>query len=91
MALDYYYDAPEGRVSGALADADLALCVPAFTILEKKTGVFIDPYGDTRLYPDHARIVLAALPDANAEGILAFRRNLESAVQNRSVIHFLGD
>ncbi|SNZ19418.1 hypothetical protein [Cohaesibacter gelatinilyticus] len=42
-----------------LDDAEFDSVAPAFDVLREKTGVYIDPYGYSRLSPDHAAIVLA--------------------------------
>jgi hypothetical protein len=35
----------------------------AFLYLKEKTGIYIDPYGKTRIYPDHQRILIHYLLD----------------------------
>jgi len=36
-----------------------------FFILEKKTGIRFDPYGDTYLHPDHAKLMLSIMERAS--------------------------
>ena len=38
-----------------------------FSILEKKTGIRFDPYGDTYLHPDHARLMLSIMERASQD------------------------
>ena len=91
MALDYYATTPDGEIRGSLTDAAVALCLPAFVALAKQTGVSPDPYGDTRLYPDHAHLLLESLPGTCPAALTSFRRHLLLAVEHYAVIHFSGD
>lgn len=44
-----------------LSDADVARVHDAFARLREKTGVYIDPYGRTRIYPEHQKILITLL------------------------------
>jgi len=69
-----------------LNDDDFAKLSLAFTNLEKKSGVFIDPYADTRLSPDHAAILLS-----NIKSNKALMDMLKVSVSNSKWILVIGD
>ena len=51
---------------------DAILLEDGFNYLKSKTGGYIDPYGDTYLYPDHQQILLDFWKDSNSEEIKCF-------------------
>lgn len=55
MGLEYNWtDAKPDEHDNSLPYEDWEIIEPAIETLETKTGVFIDPYSDTRLSDDHA-------------------------------------
>lgn len=69
---------------------DIKKLEKVFTVLEKKSGLIIDPYGKSKISPDHSKILL--------EGIFAqkvdfpeFVRILKYSVKNSEWIHTDGD
>ena len=91
MGLDYSATLPDRPLFGIIDDKELRFALPAFALLQEKTGIDIDPYGKSRLYPDHARLVLAALADSPQPVLREFRQVLQAAIDNNVVLHFCGD
>ena len=63
----------------------------AFSHLKKKTGVFIDPYGDTRIYPDHQRIVIDFLASNKDKTAIKLRDFFKTASDKDEVLFASGD
>lgn len=91
MALDYSASTPHGLLAGAIDEAELPYVLPAFDLLTEKTGVSIDPFGSSRLDPDHARLLLEILPEVRQPGLQCFRQALQAAIDHNVVLHFSGD
>lgn len=51
-----------------LSDHDLSELDQELVFLRSKTGVWLDPYSDTRLAPDHAKILVDAIRSAQHKG-----------------------
>ena len=51
-----------------LDDDDWAKLDQELAFLKSKTGVFLYPYSDTRLAPDHARLLVDAIRSAQHKG-----------------------
>lgn len=62
-----------------------------FTFLKSKTGVYVDPYGDTRLYPAHQKILADYWAQSNDSEILNFRNYLLEAISGAHPLLFVGD
>ncbi|OCG19405.1 hypothetical protein A9G29_03295 [Gilliamella sp. Fer2-1] len=65
--LDFSYlsDQDGSKSSLVLNDKKAQLLDHAFTYLRQKTGIMIDPYGQTRIYPDHQKILINLLHQHN--------------------------
>jgi hypothetical protein len=72
-------DFPDARISATMKSA--------VERLQSETGVLLDPYGTTVLYPDHMKLLLAGLGPADKE----FRTILESAIASDTALVFEGD
>ncbi|WP_336282325.1 hypothetical protein [Cronobacter dublinensis] len=73
-----------GRVVRKLEDA--------FLFLKEKTGVYVDPYGKTRIYPEHQKILIKYLKSKNKDDdITAFVAFLSSSMSQDEVIIADGD
>ena len=70
---------------------DFSLFKPGFEFLRSKTGVEIDEYGDTRLYPDHQRLLLDYWKDDLNLSVRKFAAFLTLAVNDNEVLLFIGD
>ena len=51
-----------------LSDDDLSKLDQERAFLRSKTGVWLDPYSDTRLAPDHAKLLAGAIRSAQHKG-----------------------
>ncbi|BDR57662.1 hypothetical protein [Xylocopilactobacillus apicola] len=69
--LDFSYlsDTDGSKPSLALKDKTIQLLEDAFLDLKEKTGIYIDPYGKTRIYPAYQKILLDYLSDNKDEEI----------------------
>ncbi len=79
-----------------LDDSALISLEDAFNYLEKKTGVLIDKYGDSRIYCDHLRVIGSFLINADKKkgtdrSISGFKKFLAVAIEERLDLLFVGD
>jgi hypothetical protein len=51
-----------------LSDDDWSQLDQELVLLSSKTGVWLDPYSDTRLAPDHAKLLVDAIRSAQHKG-----------------------
>lgn len=70
---------------------NFALFAEGFNHLRAKTGVFIDPYGDSRLYPDHQRLLAAFWHKSKEPEIQAFLAYMTQSIQDDYTLLFIGD
>ncbi|MDK1227720.1 hypothetical protein [Cronobacter turicensis] len=60
--------------------------------LKEKTGVYVDPYGKTRIYPEHQKILIKYLESKSKDGdVAAFVEFLLSSISQDEVIIADGD
>ncbi|WP_158534271.1 hypothetical protein [Paracidovorax avenae] len=59
--------------------------------LQKKTGVFIDPYGKCKIYPDHLKIIIGTLEGNRIDVVSRFVDFLKEAVNQQEVLTADGD
>jgi hypothetical protein len=74
-------------------DLYTALTSP-FTTLEKKTGIFIDPYGNARLTHQHAALLLKIINEEVANkpiAVTAFTNFLEQMIKEQMDVMLIGD
>lgn len=85
----------KGRTEVILDDEVMKIINPAVIELEAKTGIFLDPYSDTRISPDHAQILIKKIENLeykNKNSILEkFIEILNTSVKNGRWILALGD
>jgi len=67
MALDFYFLGDPALVA-SVNDSQLQAISPALEKLTKSTGVFIDPYGTTRISPVHAEALVGYLESLEGVG-----------------------
>ncbi|MCZ5215761.1 hypothetical protein ACBQ92_16270 [Escherichia fergusonii] len=93
MMLDvsYFSDKCGCEPSIQLKDKTISMLDDAFIYLRSKTGVYIDCYGKTILYPEHQKIVIDYLRDNNNEEFVKFIRFLLTASKSHEVVIFDGD
>ncbi len=86
--LDFLYIAPpsENACRFSIADSEVSLFDAAFRFLEKKSGIYIDPYGTNRIYPDHQKVLLDFLAGETHETVRHFLVFLEKAFSSRATV-----
>jgi hypothetical protein len=90
--LNFYYLGSGGSQPSYDMDYKVFLKVEeAISYLKAKTGVYIDPYGTTRVYPDHLRILINFLKDSKDKDIIEFLKFLNLACIEDEVVMALGD
>ncbi|WP_041411680.1 hypothetical protein [Serratia sp. FGI94] len=91
--LDLYYlsDSDGTKPSLILTDKVLRKIEASFLKLKNKTGVYIDPYGKTRVYPEHQKILIDDLSDFKDEDVVSLVNYLIEARNDNEVIIADGD
>ena len=76
-----------------LSDDDLSKLDQERAYLRSKTGVWLDPYSDTRLAPDHAKLLVNAIRSARHKGdnIDRLARALDQSVAMDRWLMAIGD
>ncbi|CAN7171874.1 hypothetical protein LJR129_000290 [Acidovorax sp. LjRoot129] len=74
-----------------MKDSDIRLFEHAFEELQKKTGVFIDPYGKCKIYPDHLKIIQKALENSKSDVASRFSKFLDEVIFQGEVLTADGD
>ncbi|MDX5631119.1 MULTISPECIES: hypothetical protein [unclassified Brenneria] len=91
LDLSYLSDNDGTKPSLMLNDKIVRKAGSSFLHLKNKTGVYVDPYGKTRIYPDHQKILIDSLADFKDKEIVAFIEYLNEAMKNDEVIIADGD
>ncbi|WP_208942316.1 hypothetical protein [Paracidovorax avenae] len=93
MALDFYFFSGKTKKNESfrIKGSELHLFESSFLDLQKKTGVFIDPYGKCKIYPDHLKIIINALEGNRIDVVSRFVDFLKEAVNQREVLTADGD
>ncbi|AWQ48547.1 hypothetical protein WCU37_15320 [Serratia marcescens] len=91
--LDFSYlsDTDGSKPSVILNDKKVQLIESSLLYLKGKTGVYVDPYGKTRIYPDHQKILISHLLDNKDEDIKKLVSLFIEAVSLDEVIIADGD
>ena len=92
--LDFVWlDARQSACIAQLNEHDVSELQQELFILRSKTGVHIDPYSDTRLAPDHARLLSEAIRSSGRESpnIQRFLEALDESVRSDRWILAVGD
>lgn len=75
-----------------LSTSDIHLLEKELFLLKEKTGIYIDPYGTTRLYPDHGKILLNAIEHRkNVKNIISLMKIIQDFIEKDEVLIFEGD
>lgn len=87
--LRLFYPSASGTKEFSL-DADDPCIASMLEHLRDKTGVYLDPYADSRLYPAHQALCIAFLRGQSAahSDFIAF---LQEAAALDEVVHCIGD
>jgi hypothetical protein len=79
-----------------LEDEDMATLSQVFNELDKKTGVTVDPYSNTRLYVDHLSLLSKLITEQLRNGhpnkrLKAFKDFLDKMIPEGEALCFQGD
>lgn len=68
MSIDFtWLDKQNGPDKVTLTDSSFKRIEKALNKLKEKTGLFVDPYSDTRISPDHAQLLQTLIIDSCSE------------------------
>lgn len=95
MGLDIYYisDRKRGNCLITLSRSDLVFLEKSIFSLKEKTGVYIDAYGTTKLYPDHGKILLSSINclKVSNKNIEDFLRIIQLSIEKDEILILEGD
>ncbi|NUF78635.1 hypothetical protein GY065_06875 [Snodgrassella sp. ESL0323] len=91
LNFSYLSDTDGSKPSLLLSDKNIESLNDAFFYLEKKTGIYIDPYGTTKVHPDHQKILINYLSNNKDNEIKKLLAYLREAVSQDEVILADGD
>lgn len=91
LDISYLSDAQGRKPSFIIHDREFKLFESAFWALKQKTGVYIDPYGKTRVYPGHQKILVAFLRGVSDEKVVSFVSFLGASFEEDEVLIAYGD
>lgn len=91
LYLSYISDTDGGKPSLLLSDKSVELLGDALFYLEEKTGIYINPYGTTKVYPDHQKILINYLSNNKDDEIKKLLAYFREAVSQDEIILADGD
>ena len=91
LYLSYISDTDGGKPSLLLSDKIVKLLDDALFYLEEKTGIYIDLYGTTKVYPDHQKILIKYLSNNKDDEIKKLLAYFREAVSQDEIILADGD
>ncbi|MFQ1012472.1 hypothetical protein ACFX2U_06370 [Gilliamella apicola] len=91
LYLSYISDTDGSKPSLFLSDKSVKLLDDALFYLEEKTGIYIDPYGTTKVYPDHQKILIKYLSNNKDDEIKKLLAYFREAVSQDEIILADGD
>ena len=91
MALDFCFSEENKKDEFSIKDNELPLFEPSFYDLRDKTGIFIDPYGRTKIYPDHQKILVKFLEKNNNRRVADFITFLKKSIAHEALLLADGD
>ena len=91
LNFSYLSDTDGSKPSLLLSDKSIELLNDALFYLEKKTGIYIDPYGTSKVYPGHQKILIDYLSNNKDNEIKKILAYLREAVSQDEVILADGD
>ena len=91
LNFSYLSNTDGSKPSLLLSDKSVELLNDALFYLEKKTGIYIDPYGTTKVYPDHQKILINYLSNNKDNEIKKLLAYFRKAVSQDEVILADGD
>lgn len=91
LDISYLSDDQGDKPSFMIHDRDFKFFEPAFLDLKQKTGVYIDPYGKTRVYPEHQRMLINFLTKDSEDKVVGFVCFLRGSAEEGEVLMADGD
>jgi hypothetical protein len=91
LNISYLSDGKGNRPSFAIHYNEINLFEEAFLKLKQKTGVYVDHFGKTRIYPDHQKILINSLLKRDERRIIEFIKFLETSCKDGEVLIADGD
>lgn len=91
LYLSYISDTDGVKPSLLLSDKIVKLLDDALFYLEEKTGIYINPYGTTKVYPDHQKILINYLSNNKDDEIKKLLAYFREAVSQDEIILADGD
>lgn len=94
MGLDFHWVGEQKQPPRVtLNDRDIEAILRAFENLKDRTGVFVDSYADTRIAPEHAKILYEGIENikADSDTIRRLLNLLDEAVKSGEWIIAVGD
>jgi len=77
----------------SLSDSDIRMLEEEISLLKEKTGIYVDPYGTTKLYPDHGKILLNFIVKnkKNSKNINNLVNIIQDHITKNEILIFEGD
>jgi len=95
MGLDVYSSADKKmqHCLVSLSDYDICMLEEGISLLREKTGIYLDPYGTTKLYPDHGKILLNFIikNKKNTKNIVDLLNVIQDHIMKNEILIFEGD
>lgn len=94
MSIHIYKNKQETGLLFTITDELYSALTTPIVILEKKTGIFIDEYGDTRLSHQHAVLLLQFIKSEIAtpgNSVLDFVDFLEKIINDKTDLYLIGN
>jgi transcriptional antiterminator Rof (Rho-off) len=88
MAIDFYdlLDANKKKILFEISQDDFDEIEFAFSRLRKKTGVYIDAYGKSRIYRNHVELLVSFMTESMKEATLDKRKTLSETIAKFKIV-----
>jgi len=93
MSMDIYSSSDKKNPLVSLSGSDIRSIEKAISMLKEKTGVYLDPYGTTKIYPDHGKILLSIIVNnkEKTKTIMRFMDIINEYITKNDILIFEGD
>ena len=88
MAIDFYdlLDANKKKILFEISQDDFDEIEFAFSRLRKKTGVYIDAYGKSRIYRNHVELLVSFMAESMKEATSDKRKILSETIAKFKIV-----
>ncbi|SEO38628.1 hypothetical protein [Mucilaginibacter sp. OK283] len=88
MAIDFYdlLDTNKKKILFEISQDDFDEIEFAFSRLRKKTGVYIDAYGKSRIYRNHVELLVSFMTESMKEATLDKRKTLSETIAKFKIV-----